>query len=250
MIALILLLIAIAAGRRTGGIDKEPGGSGGSGGSPPQQSAGLSEFRRLASAGGLSSDQVDFLSFVAYGESGLKSDVGLGIPELFPQGTRPNMSASASAQMNEAKAAQRAYENSLSWLAECGQPYPPAAYGFGSGGLFAFLPAYALAQFRGSTLACESPYRVFDPPFAIAAAYGFARGLTQRSGYLGTWESLRAGWGLPSQMDNLERIAGKREKWRKHLRAVGLDESLLSKPAPSFGGLSLEVIMRRIEAAQ
>lgn len=143
-----------------------------------------------------------------------------------------------------------AYASNRGWLDACDTSYPETAYGFGSGGLFAMLPTYALAQYRGTGYECSSPYAVFHPAFAIPAAYSFARALTQRGGYLGTWESLRSGWGMPSQMDNLQRIAGKRDRWRRHLSNVGLSPSLLSKQAPSFPPRDLVAMMRRIEAAQ
>jgi len=222
---LLLVLLAVASGKAK--PDQRPEDT-------PAASAGegLALVRELGTRAGMSREQIDFLSFVAYGESGLQPDRGLGIPSMFPPGTRPSTGASAALQKAEARAARIAYERNAGWLSECG--HPAEAYEFGSGGLFAFLPTYALAQFKGTSLACASPYEVFDPAFAMAAAYGFARGLTQRSGYLGTVASLRSGWGLPSAMDNLERIAKKSPKWRRHLRAVGLPEAWLQQKAPAF----------------
>jgi len=193
---------------------------------------GAKLVRELGQRGGMTAGQIDFLTFVAYGESGLKPDVGLGDAALFPPGTRPNTKASQSLQVAEAYAARKAYDRNRGWLGSC--PHPESAYAFGSGGLFAFLPVYALAQFKGTALECASPYSVFDPAFAMAAAYGFARGLTMRAGFLGTWESLRSGWGLPSAMDDLERIAKKSDKWKRQLNAVGLPASRLKAEAPAF----------------
>ena len=206
------------------------------GGSPDRVSSqGLKAFRELAARGNLTEEQTDFLAFVAYGESGLKSNVGLGDPSMFPEGTKPNTRASKGLQEGEARAARRAFENA-GWLQECviNAGVDPASYQFGSGGYFAFIPTYAVAQFRGSTLECSDGFSVFDPAFAIAAAYGFARGLTQRSGYLGTYGSLRSGWGFPAKIGDLERINRKSPKWRRHLAAVGLPESRLIANAPSF----------------
>jgi len=220
---IVLLLVALASG----GPKRDRG-------TPPPEydGRGLQLVRELGTRGGMTREQIDFLSFVAYGESGLQANRGLGIPSMFPAGTSPNTKASAALQNAEARAAERAYDHNEGWLEKCG--HPESHYAFGSGGLFAFLPVYALAQFKGTPMECASPYEVFDPAFAMAAAYGFARGLTQRSGYMGTVASLRAGWGLPSAMDNVERINSKSPKWRRHLRAIGLPESWLMQKAPAF----------------
>lgn len=224
----LLLFLAIALGAKAPARDDDTEPARPS----PSAKSGLEMVRELADMAGMTKDQADFLAFVAYGESGLKPNVGLGDPALFPAGTEPNTRASQALQHGEARAATKAYERNRGWLAGCG--HPASQYGFGSGGLFAMLPTYALSQFRGSRLACASPFEVFDPAFSLAAAYGFARGLTQREGYLGTWASLRSGWGLPSKIGDRARIEKKSPKWRKHLRAIGLPETRLTSSAPAF----------------
>ena len=242
MIALLgfFLALLVAGASKTAPGTKPDGGEPGDdtpqdGGGSQAPSEGLQAFRELAERGNLTAEQTDFLAFVAYGESGLKSNVGLGNPALFPAGTRPNTKASASLQSNEARAARRAFENA-GWLQQCvdAAGVDPLSFQFGSGGYFAFIPTYAVAQFRNTTLECSDGFAVFDPAFAIAAAYGFARGLTQRGGYLGTYASLRSGWGWPAKIGDLERIEKKSAKWRRHLRAVGLPESRLFAQAPAF----------------
>ncbi len=234
---LVLLVLALASGGRRGSDRDTP--------TPEVSGRGLELVRELGTRGGMTREQIDFLSFVAYGESGLQPDRGLGIPSMFPPGTRPNTRASSGLQQAEARAAAVAYERNAGWLEGCG--HPASHYEFGSGGLFAFLPVYALSQFKGTELACASPYEVFDPAFAMAAAYGFARGLQQRSGYMGTVASLRSGWGWPAGMDDLERIAKKSPKWRKHLRAIGLPESWLSSRAPDFPRRDLGAMYRAMK---
>ncbi len=233
---LILLIVALASGPKRSGSDAP---------TPEVSGRGLDLVRELGTRGGMTREQIDFLSFVAYGESGLQPDRGLGIPSMFPPGTRPNTRASASLQQAEARAARVAYERNTGWLNSCG--HPASHYEFGSGGLFAFLPTYALAQFKGTELACASPYEVFDPAFALAAAYGFARGLQQRSGYMGTVASLRSGWGWPAGMDDMERIGKKSPKWRRHLRAIGLPESWLMERAPDFPRRDLSAMYRAMK---
>jgi len=243
MIALLGFFLALlvagaskgAPGKGDSNGEEDMNAASGGGGDAPVSSEGLQAFRELAARGNLTADQTDFLAFVAYGESGLKSNVGLGDPSMFPTGTKPNTRASKALQEGEARAARRAFENA-GWLQECvdAAGVDPYSYQFGSGGYFAFIPTYAVAQFRNTTLECSDGFAVFDPAFAIAAAYGFARGLTQRSGYLGTYASLRSGWGYPAKIGDLERISRKAAKWRRHLAAVGLPESRLFADAPSF----------------
>ncbi len=233
-----LALLALVFGSRK---------SDGDGGDEPRKpysgaASGLKLMRGLADSGGLTTEQADVFAFIAYGESGLKPTVGLGEPSLFPPGTKPKTNVSQALQVQESAGARKAYERNVGWLGGCG--HPAADYSFGSGGLFGFLPTYALAQFKGSPLECASPFEVFDPPFAMAAAYGFARGLTQRSAYLGTIASLRSGWGSPKKIGDLERIAKKTPKWRKHLRALGFPESMLDAKAPAFPHRDLVAMYR------
>ncbi|MCG8590646.1 MAG: hypothetical protein MJE66_15250 [Proteobacteria bacterium] len=235
----LLALLALGLGGRNAAAserDDEPSKP------SPGATSGKKLVRDLAARGGLTERQTDFLVFVAYGESGLKPDVGLGNPALFPPGTRPNTRASQAAQEREAYAAAKAYAENLDTFEGCG--HPASEYSFGSGGLFAFLPVYALDKFKGTPLVCASPFEVFDPPFAIAAAYGFARGLTQRSAYLGTVASLRSGWGLPKKIGDLERIERKGPKWRRQLRELGFPESMLDSEAPSFPRRDLVAMYR------
>jgi hypothetical protein len=236
LVALLLLALASSSSTRGGGGASELPAA-------PRQS--LEDFRKIASRGGLTPKQADFLAFVAYGESGLNPRTGLGNPAQFPPGTQPNTRPSVALQMSEANAARIAYERNESWLGAC--PHPATAYSFGSGGLFGQLPTYAMAQFRGTSLECASPYLIFEPSFAIAAAYGFARGLTMRDDYQGTVESLRSGWGLPSAIGDPDRIMKKSPKWRRHLRALGMPEAMLAAKAPTFPRRDLVAMVDAME---
>ena len=207
---------------------------------PPVNPASRERIEALGAAAGMSPDQVQFLVFVAFKESRFRPNVGRGDPRLQP----PGMHRFA-VDLAEADAARRAYERNAKRLADCG--HEPASYSFGSGGLFAFLPTYPLVHLRHTPLRCAHPYDVFDPAFSMTAAYSFARGLSRSRFFDGTVRALRAGWGSLANMKDPQRHADKLPRWRRHLRAVGVDESWLHEGAPAWPKRDLMTMYRAMD---
>lgn len=184
----------------------------------------------LAAQAGLPNDVARFLNFVARGESGWVPTVGRGDPSLVPDGVKINL------DMSEAQGARTAYNRRSNIFAGC--PHPPEDYQFGSGGLFAALPTYWLYHMRNTPLRCASPFEVFDPAFAIAGAYSFARGISQHPKFEGNVRSLRAGWGSLQRMID-RNYDHKLAKWRGHANDIGQSASYIDGPAPKFPRLDL-----------
>lgn len=203
----------------------------------PSDARGRDLVPSLCAQAGLPEDVATFLNFVARGESGWVSDVARGNPELVPAGVKVNL------DMSEAAAARAAYRRRAETFAGCG--HPPEDYQFGSGGLFAALPTYWLFHMRKTPLRCASPFEVFDPAFAIAGAYSFARGITQHSGFEGNVRSLRAGWGSLKRM-SARNYDHKLAKWRRHAADLGLPASYIDSPAPKFPRLDLLALYHRL----
>lgn len=186
---------------------------------------------------GMSDAQVQFLVFVASKESRFRPNVGRGDPNLEPPGLHNFL-----IDYQEANAARRAYERNAKHFADCG--HDPAAYSFGSGGLFAFLPTYPLYHLRKTPLRCAHPYEVFDPAFSITAAYSFARGLSRHRYFDGSVAELRAGWGALAWMKDSSRMADRMPGWRAQLRGLGIDDSWLQAQAPKWPKRDLMTLYR------
>ena len=189
--------------------------------------AGRKLVESLGQRAGMTPEQIQFLVFVAWGESKFFPNVGRGDPALRPPGLRKFYTLPT-----EAVAAQKAYARNARVFEDCG--HEASAYGFGSGGLFAFLPTYPLFHLRGTPLRCAHPYEVFDAAFSMTAAYSFARSLTRHPAFDGTVVELRAGWGALRSMKDPNYYAGKLSHWRAQLKLLGIDEGWLFAPAPSF----------------
>ncbi len=188
---------------------------------------GRALIESLGRRGGMTPEQVQFLVFVARKESRFWPNVGRGDPDLRPEGLRR-----FDVDLREAAAAQKAYARNAELFADCG--HDPSAYGFGSGGLFAFLPVYPLVHLRNTPLRCAHPYAVFDPAFSMAGAYSFARGLSRHPFFDGTVLELRAGWGALRSMQDPDFYAGRLPLWKKQLRELGIAESWLFAKAPAW----------------
>jgi hypothetical protein len=238
MFWLVLLGLALLAAAGNG--DEKEGDQ------PVTNSAGYDQIRELGARAGLSATHVNFLLLVARGESGGNNLRGLGIPEMFPPGTIPTQNAGAAGR-NEARAAAAAYRQNRAQgrFDECGSKYPDAAYGFGSGGWFAFLPSYALSQFpKGSGLRCLPPSAVFDPIASICMAIGFARGLQGYGGFqrVPTVLNLRGGWGRPGQMGSESRLNSIRAYYDKQARSIGLPAGFVDQRISRFPGIDLAAL--------
>lgn len=213
--------------------------AGGGGGSLPPGTAinkkGFQEIRQLSARAGLGQDYTNFLIFVAYGESKGNNLVGLGNPALYPPWTRTHQKwlddgqpALSNAQRKEARAATSGYNRSA-YLHGC---WPKSGYVFGSGGWFGFLPSSALKGYKDTALQCQHPFTIFDPVNSVVMALKFIRGLQGWKAWRDgpqTVLALRAGWGLPSKMDDTAHLASKRAKYEKHLDALGIPRSFLDR---------------------
>lgn len=186
---------------------------------------------------GMSDAQVQFLVFVASKESRFRPNVGRGDPNLEPPGLHTFL-----VDAREANAARRAFERNAKHFADCG--HDPAAYSFGSGGLFAFLPTYPLYHLRKTPLRCAHPYEVFDAAFSMTAAYSFARGLSRNRYFDGSVAELRAGWGALAWMRDSPRMAERMPRWRAQLRGLGIDDSWLQAQAPAWPKRDLMALYR------
>ncbi len=200
-------------------------------------SEGRALIERLGRRGRMTDTQIQFLVFVAAKESRFRPNVGRGDPALEPPGLH-----SFFADLDEAYAARRAYERNAEVFADCG--HPPSAYSFGSGGLFAFLPTYPLFHLRKTPLRCAHPHEVFDPVFAMTAAYSFARGLSRHPFFDGTVVELRAGWGALANMKDPNIYARKTPGWREQLEALGIDAEWLYAAAPQWPKRDLMALYR------
>ena len=197
-------------------------------------------IRDMAEAVGIDPSWSMFFEATAKNESGFKILAGLGKPELFPPWAKPNTRASKRVQDNEAAAAAKAYERNAGRLSKCG--YPKSRYAFGSGGLFAMLPANAILNaFKNTELECMDPWEIFDPVVSFVCAVSFAKGLMNWTGYkknpvLG---NVRVGWGNPSKMGNPESMQKSRTSDRgfgSRLEELGYGRDRWSTPAVSLSG--------------
>ncbi len=212
-----------------------PGGPVGGGGSDlPPASEGRANLRYLAEQAGLPFDWSMFFEAVARGESGFHSYVGLGKPELFPDWTRPNTSASKKLQNNEANAAASAYDRNKKKLSKC--PWSRSRYVFGSGGWFAMLPAFAVGAFSGTGYQCIDPYAVFDEPASLVMAQEMARRLMAWKNFKAnpTWLNLRIGWGNPASMNKPSALERAARKFGDRLEQIGFDRSFMHRPVVSL----------------
>ena len=68
----------------------------------------------------------------------------------------------------------------------------------------------------------------------MAAAYSFARGLSQHPAFDGTVAELRAGWGALARLQDPQSYAHKRPVWSAQLRELGFDAWWLDARAPQW----------------
>lgn len=183
------------------------------------------DVRQLAAMAGAPEIWQHFFAFTAFGESRMTTNVGLGIKLAAPPWVKMNASE------KEAAAAAKSYKNNAKWLAGCA---PAVQYGFGSGGLFALLPAAAIAAFKTDPVyRCVHPWSIFDPGPAMVYAAWFARRLQGWSNWTGTVASMRIGWGNPSAMGKTLSAKG-RAKFTEHASSVGLPASFLDEQLPRW----------------
>lgn len=185
-------------------------------------------IRAMAQALGLDQQWAAFLEAAALGESGLNPLMGRGVVQGAPPWAKINI------DQGESRAAQRAYNRNADALSACG--HPAEQYNFGSGGLWAQLPANFLMQFpKGSSERCLSPWAVFDPPAALAMLLGYFRGCMRRDAFKATptWGNLRVCMRAPSRMnraEELERQRSGKNKLGDRLEQLGYSRELVDRP--------------------
>jgi hypothetical protein len=228
---------------------------------PPAPKGNMGSIRMLGQAAGLPPLLVQFLTFVAYGESRGNNLVGLGDPSRMPPWTETHQSwlaagapPFANAQQvarREATAAVKAYERN-DFLHGC-LPGRERFYTFGSGGWFGMLPPNGLAVFRGTTAACLHPWSVFEQPAAVVMAMGMMRRLQGWPQYQEnpTPLGLRVGWVMPARMNDRDWIRDNREaRYRSHAAAVGLPASFLTTKLPRVPAFNGAAMLAKLKAAE
>lgn len=201
-------------------------GSGGGGAVvvPPAANAGEMQvwIREMAATLGLDNSWVAFLEAAALGESGFNPyayrGVALGAPTW----------GDKHASNAEASGAKRAFERHPGRFAACG--WPVHNYTFGSGGLWAILPANGLAAFVGTDRLCMSPWAIFDGRAAIVMILEYCRRLMGWDGFQKepTWANLRVGMRAATYMgrpDEIERQRTKKNKLGDRLEQLGYDRA-------------------------
>jgi hypothetical protein len=177
--------------------------------------AGMPPLRLLLERAGLDSSWRDFLMLVASAESTFNP-------------------AAVNDDPGEKAAAATAYDRNAKRLAGCSATR--AAYVFGSGGYFGFLPAIAVFQLGAPWSPCIDPAAaLFDTRFAVAVAIGYARGLTRYHSYrrAPSWARMRAGWRSPKSMSNEAIVSEKATRLEDEARRLGLAFSdALAMPPP------------------
>lgn len=245
LIALGILGVGVAAAASSGGDPRRPEPLD----VPPAPQAGEMQqrIRAMADAMGLDASWTAFLEAAAMGESGLNTLAGAGIAADAPPWAKINERAA------EATGARRAYDRNFErYYKDC--PWEASRYTFGSGGLWALLPANGLAAFAGTSEICMDPWAVFEPAPAMAMVYRFLVALMGWSGFKEepTWGNLRVGMRAPSYMgrpDEIARMRDGKNKLGDRLEQLGYERSfvdaLVTTP-PSMSGVEALRIVERV----
>jgi hypothetical protein len=185
-----------------------------------------------AEQAGIPDDWRDFLLAKAWIESRGNPLKGRGITDGAPSNAQIVSSSS------EAAAAAKAYDRQVERGAIVGSVWGRKSWSFGSGGLFAMLPANAVVvAYRGTDLQgvaeAYDPWSVFEPKKAIALAIAYNRSLAKWQGFRSdpTWENLHAGWRAPGNMGSPGSTGYQKSaaNFREALAAMGLPASFASK---------------------
>ena len=180
----------------------------------------------------LPDDWRDFLLAKAWIESRGNPLKGRGTSEGAPSNADIVQSAS------EAKAAAQAYDRQVEKGAISNSPWGRKSWSFGSGGLWALLPANAIVvAYRGTELQgvaeAYDPWSVFDPKRAIALAIAYNLGLSRWQGFRSnpTWENMHAGWRAPGNMGDPGSAGYQKSaaNFREALAAMGIPASFADK---------------------
>lgn len=207
---------------------------------PPDITQGEAQalIRQMAETLGLDSQWSAFLEAAAMGESGMNPLAGRGIE----QGAPPW--AKIYDWTPEANSAQTAYNRNRWRYEDC--QWPEERYTFGSGGLWAQLPANFLVAFADTQAICMSPWAVFYPPRALVMLLAYLRRSMGRENYkqTPTWGNLRISMRAPSLMgkeEQLERMRTGKNKLGDRYEQLGYPRSLVDElvtPMPDLDSLT------------
>lgn len=142
---------------------------------------------------------------------------------------------------SEAAASLKMAERNAVKLEALGSGYE--AWGFGSGGLFGQMPA-ALAikggkyRFPKSFLSALGPNLVFNPGVSVAGALSFFDGLMGWKNFQGSWASLDAGSGNPSNMGKASKLKSHTEHMEDRAADLGWERGWAMDPVPPLGRLT------------
>jgi len=191
-----------------------------------------------AERGSLPDDWRDFFLAKAWIESRGNPLKGRGDPDKAPK------NADIVSSTIEARAAAKAYDRQVERGAIVGSPWGRSSWSFGSGGLWALLPANAVVvAYRGTDLQglaeAYDPWSVFDPRRALPLAVGYNRSLMNWAGFKAnpTWRNLHAGWRAPGNMGKPESVGYQKsnENLMEALRAMGIPESFADRKVSLAG---------------
>ena len=142
---------------------------------------------------------------------------------------------------SEAAASLKMAERNKVKLNALGSSYE--AWGFGSGGLFGQMPAAAAIKggkyrFPKRFLANLGPNLVFNPGVSIAAALSYFDGLMKWKNFQGSWASLDAGSGNPSNMSKESKLRSHTEHMNERAEGLGWEPGWPMDTVPPLGRLT------------
>lgn len=136
---------------------------------------------------------------------------------------------------DEAEDALAGYLRVVDRLVGCS--WPAAAYTFGSGGLYGFLPSTAVFQLGEPYSPCIDPrVALFEPRVATAVAVGYARGLMGWAGFRRSpsWANLLVGWNRPGGMGDESAISRRVTSLDERSREMGFATGWARQQPPSL----------------
>ena len=161
----------------------------------------------------------------------------------------------ANTSTGEAAAARRGAGRWRELIATAG--YPHAAWEFGSGGWYGFLPSSAFIDGRTASFRYPlafvrevGPNGVHQMGVSVASALAYAKGLTRWPNFKGSWASLNVGWGNPGRMGNPEAIAESARKLEDRAAQLGWPRGWAMDPVTPLPSRSPAELVTLARAAQ
>lgn len=184
-------------------------------------SEAAAEWDRLLQIAGVSEDWRRFFALQARKESRFNANTFLGLPALQPPGTEPSSVIDQYGE-SEYRAARNMYLGTP-YLAAC--QWGEDRYSV-AGGIVGLLAANAVRPYKGTTLECIDPWKMFDIREAVPMAYGHARALYVNRNPT-TWLEMASAWGIPAKTKDPDRLAELRVRLKRHLDALDIPVSWL-----------------------